>query len=135
VIICAPNCRTRRSQWQSRDSGPTIHPSDRGVQYASSDYRKALQSAGITASMSRKADCFDNTPMECFLHTLKTELVHHRQCATRADAQRDIFVFIESFHNRARLHPAIGCISPIEMERPLNLVHFFGGGSLAMLQP
>jgi putative transposase len=49
--------------------------------------------------MSRKADCFDNAPMESFFHTLKTELVHHRQYATRAEAQRDIFAFIEGFYN------------------------------------
>jgi transposase InsO family protein len=93
-----------------------IHHSDRGVQYASLDYRGALAAAGITASMSRKADCFDNAPMESFFHTLKTELVHHRQYATWAEAQRDIFAFIEGFYNRTRLHSAIGYISPIEME-------------------
>jgi transposase InsO family protein len=86
------------------------------AQYASLDYRGALAAAGITASMSRKADCFDNAPMESFFHTLKTELVHHRQYATRAEAQRDIFAFIEGFYNRTRLHSAIGYISPIEME-------------------
>jgi putative transposase len=93
-----------------------IHHSDRGVQYASHDYRVALAAAGMTASMSRKADCFDNAPMESFFHTLKTELVHHRQYATRAEAQRDIFAFVEGFYNRTRLHSAIGYISPIEME-------------------
>ena len=68
----------------------------------------ALQAAGITASMSRKADCWDNAPMESFFHTLKTELVHHRNYPTRAEAQRDIFAFIEGFYNRTRLHSAIG---------------------------
>jgi transposase InsO family protein len=67
----------------------------------------------MAASMSRKADCFDNAPMESSFHTLKTELVHHRQYATRADARRDIFAFIEGFYNRTRLHSAIGYISPI----------------------
>jgi putative transposase len=86
------------------------------TQYAAHDYRVALAAAGMTASMSRKADCFDNAPMESFFHTLKTELVHHRQYATRAEAQRDIFAFIEGFYNRTRLHSAIGYISPIEME-------------------
>lgn len=94
-----------------------VHHSDRGVQYASHDYRRRLQSAGIQASMSRKADCYDNAPMESFFHTLKTELVHHRKYATRAEAQRDIFSFIEGFYNRTRLHSAIGYISPIDMEQ------------------
>jgi putative transposase len=93
-----------------------IHHSDRGVQYASHDYRAALSAAGITASMSRKADCYDNAPMESFFHTLKTELVHHRQYQTRAEAQRDVFAFIEGFYNRTRLHSSIGYIAPIEME-------------------
>jgi transposase InsO family protein len=94
-----------------------IHHSDRGVQYASGNYRGALQSAGVTASMSRKADCFDNAPMESFFHTLKTELVHHEKYATRAEAERSIFAFIEGYYNRIRIHSAIGYISPIEMER------------------
>ena len=94
-----------------------IHHSDRGVQYASADYRETLQFAGAKASMSRKADCYDNAPMESFFHTLKTELVHHRHYATRAEAERDIFAFIEGFYNRTRLHSAIGYISPIRMEQ------------------
>ena len=75
---------------QQRPAVGLIHHSDRGVQYASHDYRAALHAAGMTASMSRKADCYDNAPMESFFHTLKTELVHHRKYATRAEAQRDI---------------------------------------------
>jgi putative transposase len=101
---------------QRRPSAGLIHHSDRGVQYAAHDYRAILSSAGITASMSRKADCYDNAPMESFFHTLKTELVHHRQYKTRAEAQHDIFAFIEGFYNRTRLHSAIGYIAPLEME-------------------
>src|SRR3954453_5228380 len=83
---------------------------------APADYRKLLQSAGFRASMSRKADCYDNAPMESFFHTLKTELVHHRHYATRTEATRDIFAYIEGFYNRTRRHSAIGYISPSEME-------------------
>jgi putative transposase len=61
-----------------------------------------MQSAGFKASMSRKGDCYDNAPMESFFHTLKTELVHHRQYATRI-----IFAYIEGFYNRTRRHSAI----------------------------
>ena len=99
-----------------RPGAGLIHHSDRGVQYASADYRKMMQSPGFQASMSRKADCYDNAPMESFFHTLKTELVHHQQYATRDDARRDIFAYIEGFYNRKRRHSAIGYISPIEME-------------------
>jgi putative transposase len=99
-----------------RPGAGLIHHSDRGVQYASAEYRKLMQSAGFRASMSRKGDCYDNAPMESFFHTLKTELVHHRQYPTRAEATRDIFAYIEGFYNRTRRHSAIGYITPIEME-------------------
>ena len=99
-----------------RPGAGLIHHSDRGVQYASHDYRAALAADGVTASMSRKGNCYDNAPMESFFHTLKTERVHHRQYATRAEAQRDIFAYIEGFYNRTRRHSAIGYISPIAME-------------------
>ena len=99
-----------------RPGAGLIHHSDRGVQYASTEYRKTMQSAGFRALMSRTADCYDNAPMESFFHTLKTELVHHRQFATREQAYRDIFVYIEGFYNNTRRHWAIGYISPIEME-------------------
>ena len=101
---------------RQRPTAGLIHHSDRGVQYAAHDYRAALAAAGITASMSRRGDCFDNAPMESFFHTLKTELVHHRHYATRGEAQRDVFAYIEGFYNRTRLHSAIGYISPIQME-------------------
>jgi transposase InsO family protein len=101
---------------QQRPRAGLVHHSDRGVQYASRAYRDALTVAGITASMSRKADCYDNAPMESFFHTLKTELVHHRDYNSHAEAQRDIFAFIEGFYNRTRLHSAIGYIAPAEME-------------------
>jgi transposase InsO family protein len=74
-------------QRRSRRAG-LIHHSDRGVQYASAEYRKLLHSAGFQASMSRRADCYDNAPMESFFHTLKTELIHHRHYATRQEARR-----------------------------------------------
>jgi len=99
-----------------RPSPGLIHHSDRGVQYPAADYRRAMQSHGFRVSMSRKADCYDNAPMESFFHTLKTELVHHRRYATRAEATRDVFAYIEGFYNRTRRHSAIGYISPIEME-------------------
>jgi transposase InsO family protein len=97
------------------------------AQYASADYRKAMQSAGFHASMSRKADCYDNAPMESFFHTLKTELVHHQHYATREEAKRDIFAYIEGFYNRTRRHSAIGYLSPIEMEQSSLTLSIFSG--------
>ena len=71
--------------------------------------------------MSRKADCYDNAPMESFFHTLKTELVHHRQYATKAEATRDIFAYIEGFYNAKRRHSTIGYMSPTEFEMQAGL--------------
>jgi putative transposase len=98
---------------QRRRPGPgLIHHSDRGSQYAAGDYRKILQAAAITPSMSRKANCWDNAPMESFFGTLKTELVHQREYPDRDTARRDLFAYIEGYYNRRRIHSAIGYITP-----------------------
>jgi putative transposase len=111
-----PLAALRRAISAQRPGAGLIHHSDRGVQYASAEYRKLMQSAGFKSSMSRKADCYDNAPMESFFHTLKTELVYHMHYATWAEATRDIFAYIEGFYNRTRRHSAIGYISPVEMQ-------------------
>ena len=90
--------------------------SDRGVQYASAQYRQALQAAGLVASMSRKGNCYDNATMESFWSTLKLELVYRREFATRQEAQSQIFDYIEIFYNRQRSHSALNYLSPREFE-------------------
>ncbi|KAA1053241.1 Mobile element protein [Azospirillum argentinense] len=102
---------------RQRPAPGLLHPSDRGCQYASAAYRKALKSHGITPSMSRKGNCWDNAPMESFFGSLKSELVHHRRYATREDTKRDLFGYIEGYYNRQRLHSAIGYITPEQAER------------------
>jgi putative transposase len=102
---------------RQRPAPGLIHHSDRGIQYAAEAYRSALARSGVIPSMSRKGDCLDNAPMESFFHTLKTERVHHRRYATRAQARYDLFGYIEGFYNSRRLHSALGYISPAEMER------------------
>lgn len=89
---------------------------DRGVQYASGDYRQALADAGLLASMSRKGNCYDNATMESFWATLKLELVYRRSFATRAQAQTQIFDYIETFYNRQRAHSALDYHSPVDFE-------------------
>lgn len=91
--------------------------SDRGSQYASEHYQRALAEHGITCSMSRRANRWDNAPMESFFATLKKELVHDEDYATREEARGSIFEFIEVFYNRTRRHSALGYRSPIEYER------------------
>ena len=94
--------------------------SDRGVQYASADYRGALTQAGLVASMSRKGNCYDNAAMESFWSTLKLELVYRRDFQTRAQAQSEIFDYIEVFYNRQRSHSALNYLSPIDFELQNN---------------
>jgi transposase InsO family protein len=86
--------------------------SDRGVQYASEHYQRLLRDHGLTCSMSRKGNCWDNAPMESFFATLKKELVHHETYATRAAARHSLFEYIEVFYNRVRRHSALGYQSP-----------------------
>ena len=94
--------------------------SDRGVQYASADYRRALSQAGLLASMSRNGNCYDNATMESFWSTLKLELVYRRDFATRCQARTEIFDYIESFYNRQRTHSALGYHSPVDFELQNN---------------
>ena len=93
-----------------------VHYSDRGVQYASYDYQRALTQHGIACSMSRNGNCWDNAVVESFFHTLKVELVHHRRYLTREEARQDIFEWIEVFYNRQRRHSTLGYRSPAEFE-------------------
>ena len=94
--------------------------SDRGVQYASGDFRQALQAAHLVASMSRKGNCYDNAAMESFWSTLKWELVYRRDFATRTQSRTEIFDYIEVFYNRQRLHSALGDCSPVDFELKNN---------------
>jgi putative transposase len=93
---------------------------DRGVQYASADYRQALGEAGLVASMSRRGNCYDNATMESFWATLKLELVYRGHFATRAQARRQVFDYIETFYNRQRAHSALGYHSPVDFELKNN---------------
>ena len=97
-----------------------LHHSDRGVQYASDQYQALLAKHGITVSMSGKGDCWDNAVMESFWATLKTELVHHEHYATREQARRSIFEYIEVFYNRRRRHSSLGYVSPETFEASRN---------------
>ena len=95
--------------------GLILH-SDRGTQYCAWSYRELLQRHGIVQSMSRKGDCWDNAPMESFFKTLKVEEVYRHRYATRDDARRSIFTYIEIFYNRQRLHSALGYETPEAFE-------------------
>ena len=89
-----------------------IHHSDRGSQYCSFGYQQLVQHYGMTPSMSRRANCYDNAPMESFWGSLKNELVHHNNYETRAQAHAAIQEYIEVFYNRQRRHSRIGYLAP-----------------------
>jgi transposase InsO family protein len=94
-----------------------IHHSDQGAQYSCVAYQRQLASLGMTPSMSRKGNCYDNAVAESFFRTLKNELIHHQTYHTRDEASREIFAFIEGFYNRQRLHQSLAYLSPLEFER------------------
>ena len=97
-----------------------IHHSDRGVQYASTDYTDALKTAGIKISMSRRANPYDNAQMERFLRTLKYEAVYLREYENLSEARACIGQFIEQVYNQKRLHSALGYVAPVEFEQALK---------------
>ena len=97
---------------QKPKPGLILH-SDRGSQYCAHDYQKVLVQFDMRPSMSRKGDCWDNSPMESFWGTLKNELVHHRQYSTRYQAKQEITEYIEIFYNRQRKQARLGFLSPV----------------------
>jgi len=104
-----------------RPCGPLLHHSDRGVQYACDDYQELLKLNGFDVSMSHKGDCYDNAVMESFFGTLKQELVHRETYATKEEARRSLFEYIEVFYNRQRLHSTLGYLSPVQYEASRKL--------------
>ncbi len=118
--------------WFRRKPGASVlFHSDRGSHYASQAMTARLSEYGMTASMSRKGDCWDNerrdvsradrregearhnAPTESFFNSLKNERVHGTTYATRADAMADLFEYIEVFYNRSRRHSTLGYSSPV----------------------
>jgi transposase InsO family protein len=99
-----------------RPAAGLVHHSDRGSQYASHDYREALNQYGMVCSMSRRGDCWDNAVAESFWSTLKNELADEMDFASRSEARRVIFEYIETFYNLRRRHSTIGYYSPQEYE-------------------
>lgn len=102
-----------------------VHHSDRGSQYASHDYQEALDQAGITCSMSRRGDCWDNAVAESFFATLKMELLYEFPLQTRPETRIAVADYIETFYNVRRRHSSLDYQSPVEFE----LKHGKDGGS------
>jgi transposase InsO family protein len=100
-----------------RPGAGLVAHSDRGGQYASEHYQRLLAGRGITCSMSRRGNCWDNAPMESFFASLKKELTRGEIFATREEARASLFEYIEVFFNRVRRHSSLGYLAPAEYER------------------
>ena len=94
-----------------------IAHSDRGSQYAATEYQKRLQQHGMVCSMSRKGDCWDNAVVESFFATLKLELLGDDIFEDQASAQKLVFEYIEAYYNRRRRHSTLGYVSPAAYEK------------------
>lgn len=102
--------------WRRGKPVSLVHHSDQGSQYTSEDFQRHLAELGITCSMSRRGDCWDNAAMESFFSSLKMERCHRRQYRNRDEARSDVFDYIERFYNPQRRHSTLGYLSPVEFE-------------------
>jgi putative transposase len=103
--------------WRRGRPQELLHHSDQGSQYTSEEFQRLLGEHGVTCSMSRRGDCWDNSAMESFFSTLKKERVHRRLYRTRDEARSDLFDYVERFYNPRRQHSTIGYLSPVEYEK------------------
>jgi putative transposase len=103
--------------WRRGPAGTLLHHSDQGSQYTSEEFQRQLESLGVTCSMSRSGNVWDNSVMESFFSTMKTERCHRTHYITRQRARADIFDYIERFYNSTRRHSTLGNKSPFTFER------------------
>ena len=99
-----------------RPAGGLLHHSDRGVQYASNEYRALLEGQAAVVSMSRRGNCWDNAVAESFFGTMEIELIEDADWQTRVEARQAIFEFIEVWYNRQRRHSSLGYLTPAEFD-------------------
>jgi putative transposase len=102
--------------WRRGKPDALIHHSDRGSQYTSDQFQRLMTDHGVTCSMSRAGNVWDNAAMESFFSSLKTERIARKVYRTRAEAKADVFDYIERFYNTKRRHSTIGYLSPMEFE-------------------
>ena len=94
-----------------------LHHSDQGSQYTSESFQRLMADHGITCSMSRSGNCWDNAAMESFFSSLKIERIRGQVYRTRDQARADVFDYIERFYNPRRRHSTLGYLSPMDYER------------------
>jgi putative transposase len=103
--------------WRRGKPDALLHHSDQGSQYTSEQFQRLMADNGVTCSMSRSGNVWDNAAMESFFSSLKTERIRKKIYHTRAQAKADVFDYIECFYNPTRRHSTLGYLSPIDFER------------------
>ncbi|HEY1392722.1 MAG TPA: IS3 family transposase, partial [Methylibium sp.] len=112
-----------RMAWFRRQPAPhLIFHSDRGAQYCSHEFQRALKGYGMLSSMSRKGDCWDNAVSESLWGSLKVARIHGRRFGTRRDAMDEVVDWL-TFYNHRRLHSSLGYVSPMQFERAWLAAH------------
>ena len=102
--------------WTRQPTQPVLVHSDQGSQYGSSDYLAFMKANNLEPSMSRRGNCHDNAVAESFFATFKKRVTKKKIYATREDAKREIFNFIEMFYNPVKRHSHTGGVSPVKFE-------------------
>ena len=105
--------------WRRGKPSSPMHHSDLGSQYTSDDFPQLLKAQGITCSMSRRGECWDNAAMESFFSSMKTERLSRKVYRTREAARSDVFDYIERFYNPVRKHSTLDFLSPVHFEQGL----------------
>ena len=103
--------------WRRGRPRTLMHHSDQGSQYTSEAFQRLMTDNGITCSMSRSGNCWDNAAMESFFSSLKTERIRGQVYRTRDQARSDVFDYIERFYNPTRRHSTLGYLSPMQYEK------------------
>ena len=107
--------------WRRGKPDALLHHSDQGSQYTSEQFQRLMADNGVTCSMSRSGNVWDNAAMESFFSSLKTERIGTKVYRSRDQARADVFDYIERFYNPVRRHSTIGYLSPVEFERKVGL--------------
>jgi putative transposase len=103
--------------WRRGKPDALLHHSDQGSQYTSEQFQRLMADNGVTCSMSRSGNVWDNAAMESFFSSLKTERIGKKVYRTKAQAKADVFDYVECFYNPTRRHSTLGYLSPIDFER------------------
>jgi putative transposase len=107
--------------WRQGKPDALLHHSDQGSPYTSEQFQRLMADNGVTCSMSRSGNVWDNAVMESFFSSLKTERIARKIYRTRNQAKAEVFDYIERFYNPTRWHSTLGYLSPIDFERQADV--------------